>query len=144
MCQGGIVSVIVTFSALATDVLNATGDARAAALGHTDFLSHAFPFGADQDPFTPEGAAGRAFEATATRVTAVPDLIMAPMPASQMLIHWRILLEKPVAVRAGQDGASRQRQSLFGGFQRIFLTSGLLDAAANAPVAEVWTDPVTK
>ena len=130
-CRGGRPSTILTFSALATDLRAASEEVRRRAISEAGFTSISYPASANPDMFSPEGVAHIAFLHTGKRVTAVPDLIDALPPASNAVPRWRVTLESPVLVRGQTDSTSRSRSTLYVGFSRIFLRSGLLDALVH-------------
>ena len=143
-CEQGKPSAIVTFSALATDLRASSREVRMKAASEADFMSFGYPAAANPDMFSPEGAARIAFARTGRRVATVPDLINALPPESAAVPRWRVTLESPVVVRTATDTTRRSRTTLFVGFSRIFLRSGLLDAPEHdRPRFGQLTDPIT-
>ena len=115
------------------------------AASEADFMSFGYPAAANPDMFSPEGAARIAFARTGRRVATVPDLINALPPESSAVPRWRVTLESPVVVRSAADTTRRTRSTLFVGFSRIFLRSGLLDAPEHSsrPRFGEAADPIT-
>ena len=144
-CEQGKPSAILTFSALTTDLRASSREVRMHALSEADFMSFGYPAAANPDMFSPEGAAQIAFARTGRRVRTVPDLINSLPPESAAVPRWRVTLESPVVVRSATDTTRRSRSTLFVGFSRIFLRSGLLDAPAHSsrPRFGESTDPIT-
>ena len=143
-CEQGKPSAILTFSALATSLRASSMEVRMQAVSEADFMSFGYPAAANPDMFSPEGAARIAFARTGRRVASVPDLINALPPASAAVPRWRVTLESPVLVRSATDTTARSRSTLFVGFSRIILRSGLLDAPVHSrPRFGESTDPIT-
>ena len=145
VCEQGKPSAILTFSALATSLRASSREVRMHAISDADFMSFGYPAAANPDMFSPEGAAQIAFARTGRRVATVPDLINSLPPESAAVPRWRVTLESPVDVRSATDTTTRSRSTLFVGFSRIFLRSGLLDAPerSSRPRFGETTDPIT-
>ena len=146
MCgRGEVTQVVVSFSALATEI--ALKPAKGAALPWERAISMSFgvPSGTASSIFSPEGAAATVFKEGGKRVSSIPELTATPMPQVPSLVRWRVGIEAPVTVKGNDSGKQRQRSSLLAGFGDTFRTSGLLDdnsVGASPPTS--WTDPVTK
>ena len=147
MCApGGRLQVVAAFSALATELATNVGSPnQPLPWERSDVMSFGVPLGTFGSMYSPEGAALYAFTAAGKRVSSVPELIMAAMPGSPVLVRWSLDLETPIAVTGARSAASRERGSLLVGFGDTFKSSGLLDRdPTGSPALLTWTDPVTK
>ena len=146
MCgRGEVTQVVVSFSALATEL--ALEPAKGAALPWERAISMSFgvPSGTPSSIFSPEGAAATVFKESGKRVSTIPELTATPMPQVPSLVRWRVGIEAPVTVKGTDSGRQRERSSLLAGFGDTFRTSGLLDDnSVGAAPPTSWTDPVTK
>ena len=146
MCgQAGQLQIVVSFSALATELTANLGSSRPLPWERSYGMSFGIPVGAAGSMYSPEGAAVYAFTASGKRVNSVPELIMSPMPSSPVLVRWRIDLEAPITVTGTRSAVSRQRATLLIGFGDTFRSSGLLDRdPQGGPPPSSWIDPGTK
>jgi hypothetical protein len=146
MCgRSGQLQIVVSFSALATELAANLGTSNAMQWERSDVMSFGVPVGAVASMYSPEGAALYAFTAGGKRVSSVPELVMAPMPEASVLVRWRVDLEAPISVIGANSGVTRQRATVFVGFGDTFKSSGLLDSDPRAgPPQLSWIDPVTK
>jgi hypothetical protein len=146
MCgQAGQLEIVVSFSALATELAENLGSRNSMPWERSDVMSFGVPVGAAASMYSPEGAALYAFTAGGKRVSSVPKLIMAPMPEASVLVRWRLDLEAPINVTGSHSAVSRPRATVFVGFGDTFRSSGLLDSDPQAaPPRLLWIDAVTK
>lgn len=144
MCgQLGELQVVVSFSALATELADDIGAERLP-WERAGVMSFGIPIGTPASMYSPEGAAFSAFTAAGKRASSVPQLIMTPMPMVPALVRWRLSIEGPITVVGTHSAAVRQITTVRVGFGTTFKSSGLLDDDPQAPVAKrTWLDPVT-
>ena len=144
MCgPSNAVQVVITFSALATELATQV-ESRLVEWDRSDVMSFGVPRNAHAAMYSPEGAALHAFRGSGKRVNSVPVLVMTPLPKNPVLVRWRLDLEEPVRVTGDRSGVTRDRGTLFVGFDETFHAGGMLDRdpGAEAPPNR-WTDPLT-
>jgi hypothetical protein len=134
------VQVVISFSALATEMLSdpKPNEARPWERGH--FGSFGVPANAKGELYSPEAAVETAFNHTRQRVTQIPLLVMSPRPKAPGLVRWRIELEAPVTVVGSESRASRSVRSIWVGFGSVLGLSGLLDRKPNPQELLEWQD----
>ena len=146
MCgRSGNLQIVVSFSALATELTPNLGTTKIVPWALADASSFGVPAGVATDMYSPEGATLFTFKKSGKRVSSIPELIMTPMPKAPALIRWRIDLENPVTVVGTVSQSVRQRGRLFVGFDDTFRSSGLLDLSPQATAPQTsWIDAVTR
>lgn len=146
MCgQARQLQIVVSFSALATELTANLGSPKSLPWERSDVMSFGIPVSAAGSMYSPEGAARYAFTAGGKRVNSIPELIMTPMPKAPVLVRWRLELEAPITVTGGHSAVTRQRSTILVGFGDTYKSSGLLDGDPKAEPPQLsWIDPVTK
>jgi hypothetical protein len=111
---GEVPTISIAVSALATDVSLEPAQ-FAVQSGNQNFFPVGIPVNVVGAPIPPEMAVQLAAEATGKRVTRVPELVLAPYPASPQVARWRIVLDAPVTLQGTRSGQVRTTTELFVG-----------------------------